>query len=147
MGMNVGSGRNRGVQGEINITPLIDVVLVLLIIFMVLIPSSLKQLTAAVPQKTEPTRQHDPEPSLVVAIAADGELALNGARVQAGNLAEKLRARLEGKREKVVFFEIDDAIHYGVAVRLMDLAAGAGAKALGVVTRDERALTLGAEKN
>jgi biopolymer transport protein TolR len=135
MGMNVGKGKKNGIQGEINITPLIDVVLVLLIIFMVLIPASLEQLTAAVPRKVESAAQPDSSPQLVLKIGAQGELALNDVPVAPGELEEKVRGRLLATSRKVVFFDVADGARYGSVVRVMDLVKGAGG-GLAIVTRD-----------
>ena len=138
MGMNLGAGSGRGgVQGDINITPLIDVVLVLLIIFMVLVPATVEQLTAVVPERLDsPERRPPVDPPLVLAVGAGGKLALNGAGIEPRDLPGAIRERLAHKRDKVVFFEVDDGARYGEAVRLMDLVTGAGATTLAIVTKE-----------
>jgi biopolymer transport protein ExbD len=137
MAFSVGSGGNRGPQGEINVTPLIDIVLVLLIIFMVMTPVMLKELVAKVPQKqTENVPQPPGESPIVVEIDAHDVLALNGEPLAPEALAEKVGERLRYDRQKVVFFKIDDEASYGRAVRVMDICKGAGAKTLGIVTKD-----------
>jgi biopolymer transport protein ExbD len=138
MAFSVGGGR-RGPQGEINVTPLIDIVLVLLIIFMVMTPVMLKELPAKVPQKQAETMPQPPgENPIVVEVDARDALLLNGEPVAPEALAAAVGERLRHDRQKVVFFRIDDEANYGRAVRIMDVCRGAGAKTLGIVTKDER---------
>ncbi len=129
-------GGEKGVKAAINVTPLVDVVLVLLIIFMVLTPSMLKHLPAAVPKKAEETTATVPDnSSIVVDYDANRKLTINGEPVQLDAFAHKLGQRLQARREKVVFFRAEDAAPYGDVVHLMDLARGAGADPLAIVTR------------
>ena len=138
MAFSVGGGR-RGAQAEINVTPLIDIVLVLLIIFMVMTPVMLKELPAKVPQKQAETMPQPPgENPIVVEVDARDGVVLNGEPVAPEGLAAAVGERLRHDRQKVVFFRIDDDANYGRAVRIMDLCRGAGAKTLGIVTKDER---------
>jgi biopolymer transport protein TolR len=134
---NGGGGRKGRPQAEINVTPLIDIVLVLLIIFMVLTPVMLKEIVAKVPQKqTENVPQPPGEAPTVVELDARDVLTLNGEVVAPEGLAEKVAARLAHDRQKVIFFKVDDDANYGRAVRMMDICKGAGAKTLGIVTKD-----------
>ena len=130
--------RKRTPYGEINVTPLIDIVLVLLIIFMVMTPIMLKELLAKVPQKqTENVPQPPGENPLVVELDAHDALTLNGEAVLPEALAARVAERLHHDRQKVVFFRIADDANYGRAVRIMDICKGAGAATLGIVTKDE----------
>jgi biopolymer transport protein TolR len=136
MAMDVGGGR-KGVRADINVTPLIDVVLVLLIIFMVLVPSMLKELTANIPRKDESNTPPDPSASpVVVEYTAKGELTLNGEPLAPEALADKVAEKIKYKSQKVVFFKIEDEAPYGDAIRFMDIVRGAGATTLGIVTKD-----------
>jgi biopolymer transport protein ExbD len=138
MAFSVGGGR-RGPQGEINVTPLIDIVLVLLIIFMVMTPVTLKELVAKIPQKqVENIPQPPGENPIVVELDAHDALSLNGQPVAAEALGSEVAERLLHDRQKVVFFKIDDEASYGRAVRVMDVCKGAGARTLGIVTKDAR---------
>ena len=138
MAFSVGNGK-RGPQAEINVTPLIDVVLVLLIIFMVMTPVMLKELVAKVPQKqTENVPLPPGESSIVVELDAHDQLSLNGEGVAPEALGSKVGDRLAHDRQKVVFFKISDDANYGRAVTIMDICKGAGAKTLGIVTKDDR---------
>src|SRR5687768_13458765 len=109
MGMSVGSGKG-GPQGEINVTPLIDIVLVLLIIFMVMTPIMLKELTANVPKKQDDNTPQDPNAiaPIVLKISKDHVLELGQDPVAPEALADKVAERLKTDRQKVVFFQIDD---------------------------------------
>jgi biopolymer transport protein ExbD len=135
MAMDVGS--SKGAKSDINVTPLIDVVLVLLIIFMVLLPSMLKEITANVPKKDESNTPPDPNAvPIVVEYTAKGELSLNTEAVSPEGLADKVSERLKFKSQKVVFFKIEDEAPYGEAIRFMDIVKGAGATTLGIVTKE-----------
>jgi biopolymer transport protein TolR len=135
MSMDVG-GSKKGAKGDINITPLIDVVLVLLIIFMVLTPSMLKELTANVPRKDESNNPPPPNPPMVLEISAKSEVALNTEPVAAEALADKVSERLKHDSQKVVFFKVDDDAPYGDVIKFMDIVKGAGAKTLAIITKD-----------
>ena len=137
MAFSVGGAR-KGPQGEINVTPLIDIVLVLLIIFMVMTPVMLKELPVKVPQKqVENIPQPPGENPIVVEMDAHDAVTLNGESVLPEALGSKVAERLQTDRQKVVFFRINDDANYGRVVRVMDLCKGAGAKTLGIVTKDE----------
>ena len=133
--MAMDTGNKKGPRGDINVTPLVDVVLVLLIIFMVLTPSTLKHLTATVPKKAEEETPQPPGETILVEYTAKRELSINGEPVAPEALAERLADRLRYDRQKVVFFRAEDEAPYGEVVRLMDLARGSGARTLAVVTK------------
>ena len=140
MGMAMGDGGGgRGgrfaARGEINVTPLIDIVLVLLIVFMVMTPVMLKQLLAKIPQEqTDNTPPPAGDNPIVVSLAADGTISLGSEPVALEMLAGAVADRIAHDRQKAVFFRIDDRARYGRAVKLMDLCKGAGASTLGIVT-------------
>jgi biopolymer transport protein TolR len=128
-------GKKGGTRNEINVTPLIDVVLVLLIIFMVLTPSMLKHLTAAVPKTEEDaTTPPSSELPIIVEYTAKRDLSINGEPVAIETLGNKLADRLHLDRRKAVFFKAEDEAPYGEVIRLMDVARGAGAQTLAIVT-------------
>jgi biopolymer transport protein ExbD/biopolymer transport protein TolR len=90
-----------------------------------------------VPQKqTENVPQPPGENPIVVELDKHDTLTLNGEPVPPETLAERVADRLQHDRQKVVFFKIDDDASYGRAVRVMDVCKGAGAKTLGIVTKD-----------
>ena len=130
-------GAKKGIRGEINVTPLIDVVLVLLIIiFMVLTPSMLKHLDPVIPKKADDNVLPSADTPIIVEYTAKRALTVNGEPVRPEQLADSLAGRLRLDRQKVVFFKADDDAPYGEVVRLMDVARGSGAKTLAVVTTD-----------
>ncbi len=133
MAMGLG-GLNRS-QSSINVTPLIDVLLVLLIIFMIVTPILTKGLQSAIPQKVDqPLPAEYTENQLVVHIGADGSLMLNRDQVAMGELALKLRdifSQRGGK--KVIFLDADNAVNYGIVIQVMDLCRDGGVETIGVV--------------
>ena len=134
MAMDVG-GKKGGPKSDINVTPLIDVVLVLLIIFMVLTPSMLKNIPTMVPEKAEDDQPAmPPDSAIMVEYTANRELTVNSEAVAVEGLATKLQERLKTRRQKVVFFKAEDKAPYGEVVRLLDIARGSGAETLAIVT-------------
>ena len=134
MAMDVG-GKKSGPKSDINVTPLIDIVLVLLIIFMVLTPSMLKNIPTMVPEKAEDDAPAmPPDSAIMVEYTANRELTVNSESVSVEGLAEKLSERLKARRQKVVFFKAEDKAPYGEVVRLLDIARGSGAETLAIVT-------------
>jgi biopolymer transport protein ExbD len=135
--MSFSAGDGKGPSSEINVTPLIDIVLVLLIIFMVLTPVMLKEIAAVVPRKATDAL---PVPAgggpIVVRLDADGQIFVGAEPVAAEALSTVVFDRLTHDRQKIVFFDFNDHANYGRAVRIMDLCKGAGAKTLGIVTQD-----------
>jgi biopolymer transport protein TolR len=137
MGMDVGGGNKKGQRADINVTPLIDIVLVLLIIFMVLTPSMLKHMMANVPKKNNDPTPPDPSMApIVLEYTKNREISVNTEAVAFEALANKVAERLKFDKQKVVFFKIEDDAMYGEVVKLMDTVRGAGAKTLGIVTKD-----------
>ena len=125
---------NGGVRSAINVTPLVDVVLVLLIIFMVLSPSILKETDVNLPEQADVEATAPPPPDqLVMTIDKDGRLRFADQPLAMSAVAATVGAALAARGDKVVFFEIDDAANYGHVLQVMDLCRGAGAKTLGVV--------------
>ena len=135
MGMAVG-GSKKGVRAEINVTPLVDVVLVLLIIFMVMTPLMLKELGVNVPKKENVEVQNVTQADQLVIEFRANTILLNKEPVSESQLADKIHTALAQRRDKVVFFNIDDEAPYGDAVHVMDIVRGAGAKTLGIMTRN-----------
>jgi len=130
-------GGGKGVKSGINITPLVDVVLVLLIIFMVMTPTLLKEVDVKVPDKAEVETNATPSSTeeLVVTVAANGRFQLNHEPIDDSRLGDRIREAMAVRTEKRVFFEIDDEAIYGDAMHAMDICRGAGAKTLGLMTK------------
>ena len=126
------------VNSEINVTPLVDVVLVLLIILMVVTPLLEKDIGVRVPQTEEVTEVVEvPPDQLVVRLNAAGELMINWDKIQASELVDKLKVVLEKRRkaeDKIVFVIAEDGANYGGVVSILDSAKQAGATVLGMMT-------------
>jgi biopolymer transport protein ExbD len=127
MGMSTGGNEKNGVHHEINVTPLIDVLLVLLIIFLVVMPIMMKMETLQVPRKLdEQNEMPDPNATmLVVKVKVDGQMVIddNGKEttVMPADLLRTIRPRIEGmKSEKVVFVDFEDAVPWGEVITTMD---------------------------
>ena len=132
MGAKVG-GSNKGANSDINVTPLIDVVLVLLIIFMVLTPRTIEEITANLPAKTETKKKKDDKnDQLLVAVYEDGTAALNLQVMEDREIWDQLRKRLRAKEKKVVFVDAHPNLDFGRVVMMMDLAKDAGADRVGL---------------
>jgi biopolymer transport protein ExbD len=131
MSMSVGGAGEY--KSEINITPLVDVVLVLLIIFMVITPLLQTGYDVKVPPKsTNPNPQIDPD-QLIVSLTGQGKLFLNKQELTAPQLATQLSSILKNRRDKTVFFSGDDQATYGDVARVMDLCRTSGATNIGIV--------------
>lgn len=132
MGMSAGGGG--GANSDINVTPLVDVCLVLLIIFMVMVPRNVPEISVRVPPESKaPPRKKPLQETLVVGLTKDGGVTLNRNPVDRKRLASEITKQLENREKKVVFFDFDDDSKYGDAVKVFDLAKGAGAEVLGIM--------------
>ena len=138
MAIEVGNGKARRVRPVMNVTPLVDVVLVLLIIFMVITPLLAKQFSTNVPIKDDPNQPPPPPnagaPPVVLAARSAGHLEINGERIAAESLAERIPRLLAAQPEPVLFFTADDDVPHGRAVEAMDQARAAGAKVIAIIT-------------
>jgi biopolymer transport protein ExbD len=124
-------------NSDINITPLVDVVLVLLIIFMVVTPLLEKDLEVRVPstEQVEVTAEVPPD-QLVVSVSPEGKLSLNSEELATAEYEARLARALAAKKpgERLVFFLADDKSQYGALVTALDGARRAGAETLGMMT-------------
>ncbi len=129
-------GSSGGVRSDINITPLVDVVLVLLIIFMVMTPSLLKEMDLTVPEKADvqmavPTTTDQ----IVVSVSREGKVAINREPILESALAARVHDLMAQRADKLIFFDIDDDANYGEVMHVMDVCRGAGTKVLGIMTK------------
>jgi biopolymer transport protein ExbD len=127
-----GLGRS---QSSINVTPLIDVLLVLLIIFMMVAPILTKAMWSDIPRKANQSLPAEyAEKQLVLRVCADGRLLLNREELDSPGLPGRLRevfARRSGRR--VIFLDADQDVLYGTVIAVMDLCRDAGAQTIGVI--------------
>lgn len=133
MGMDIG-GSKGGPKSEINVTPLVDVMLVLLIIFMILQPMLQMGYDVNVPPNTPSNvlPQANPE-QIIVSLTANNEIYLNKERVERSNLPIRLQEVLRNRGKKPVFFSCEDSVKYDDAMRLMDIVRNNGAENIGIV--------------
>lgn len=138
MGMSTADSGSlrKGATPQMNITPLVDVVLVLLIIFMVVTPLLAKNFALNLPKKEEnvPPPPADAEQNLVVTVRKDGSIFINQLKVEKGELSPKLNRLLAAKADKAIYFDAEDGTPYGQAVEAMDLSRGGGAKTVAILT-------------
>ena len=133
MSMGVGGGAGE-YKSDINITPLVDVVLVLLIIFMVITPLLQMGYDVKVPPKNPPNTDAPPPTDLIiVSLTPTNKYYLNKDEVNAQTLSLRLTEILKNRSNKTIFFSGDDAAAYGDVVRVMDICRNAGAKNMGIV--------------
>jgi biopolymer transport protein ExbD/biopolymer transport protein TolR len=135
MGMNVGSTakRNRATP-QMNVTPLVDVVLVLLIIFMVVTPLLSKQMWLQLPKQDAQVAPPSDDKSVVLTVSNDGAYAINGASLDKSELKEKVSRVMAARTDKVLYFEAADGAPYALTVEAMDIARQGGAKTLAILT-------------
>ena len=139
MAMNVGPASGKGPTPAMNVTPLVDVVLVLLIIFMVMTPLLSKKFWVHTPkQEKQEVEKHDlvtdPQPPLVLRMAADNAVSVNGVAVAAEELPGRLRRMFAAREDHILFFDAADEASYGVAVEVMDKAREGGAVTIAALT-------------
>lgn len=131
--MSMGGGNNDRLMSEINVTPLVDVMLVLLIIFMVTAPMMMQGVDVALPETTSEPLSADKE-HLIISIDPKGQIFINEFQVTLDVLSSKLAKILEGKPDKEAYLRADKNIPYGTVVRVMAEIKAAGIDKLGMVT-------------
>ena len=127
-------GAKGGVKADINVTPLVDVMLVLLIIMMIVAPLLQKGVDVRLPTAANTTDKPETQDQTVVAIAADKRLFLNAVQVREAELGQKVSQILEGKTEKIVLIKADTDAPYGAVMDVMDQIRQAGIEDMGLIT-------------
>lgn len=124
---------NDALMSEINVTPFVDVMLVLLIIFMVTAPMMVQGVDVELPTATAGPLPSD-EDHLMISVDKDRTVYLNNQEVSVAFLAEKLGAILENMDSDAVYLKADKQVPYGVVVHVMSQIKKAGVKSLGMIT-------------
>jgi len=136
MDLSKGTGKPGRASPQMNVTPLVDVVLVLLIIFMVITPLLAKQFWLHLPDKVdkqEPAQPKD-QVQIVVFVNARGEIEVNREVIAKEELANRLKRMLAGTGQRTIFFDAADDAEFARAAEVMDLARGGGAATIAVLT-------------
>jgi biopolymer transport protein TolR len=142
MGMAVG-GDEGGYVADINVTPMVDVMLVLLIIFMVIAPMLQTGVSVALPKSKYP----DPDPNIikdtsaVISIPNEGEIYIGRDKVAMADIPQRIRKMLEGKpaQDQVVYVKSGKLVKYGTVVGVIDTVREAGFDRIGLVSEKEKA--------
>jgi biopolymer transport protein TolR len=137
MAMNVGSGPG-GIKSDINVTPLVDVMLVLLIIMMIVAPLLNQGVPVKLPQATNTSEKPDTQDQTVLAIDASKRLFLNTVQVQKDDLRRRVEEVLENKKDKIVIIKADQDVEYSAVMDAMDQLRASGIEDMGLIT-DPRA--------
>jgi biopolymer transport protein TolR len=124
---------DRGTMSQINVTPLVDVMLVLLVIFMVTAPMMQQGVQVNLP-KAETKSLAPKEDTLVVSLEKSGKTYINTTEIQGDQIKDKLNSMLAGREKREVFLKADSSVPYGEVVRVMAQIKGAGVERLGMVT-------------
>ena len=128
-----GQNNNRAVMAEINVTPLVDVMLVLLVIFMVTAPMMQQGVQVNLP-KADTKAMTPAEESVVVSVDKSGKVFIDKEEIPAGDLRKRLSTLFATRAKKEVFLKADAGVPYGEVVRTMADIKGAGIERLGMVT-------------
>ncbi len=119
---------------DINVTPLVDVMLVLLSIFMVTAPMLHQGISVALPKTATTNLRSGLEDPIVLSISRDGLYYINETPVARGLLKDRLRAILRGRKEKAVLLKADRSLSYGTVIETLDLLNRMGIESLGMIT-------------
>ena len=118
-----------GLRSEINVTPLVDVVLVLLLVFMITAPMMSRGIDVTLPVADQP--QVEPEDRITVIVNAKRQIFVGDRAVNLLRLEDQLRGMLDGRASKVVYLRADEALRYGDVITVVDKIRAAGVEQIG----------------
>ena len=143
MSMQLGGGG--GVKSEINVTPLVDVMLVLLIIIMIVAPLLQQGVPVTLPTATNTAEKPETQDQTVLAIASDKRLYLNTVPVPPNDLRRRITELLETKKERIVIIKADVDVEYSAVMEAMDELRASGIEDMGLITDPKQGATPGGE--
>jgi biopolymer transport protein ExbD len=131
-------GGSGGVKSDINVTPLVDVMLVLLIIMMIVAPLLQQGVPVTLPKATNTTEKPETQEQTVLAIDAQKRLYVNAREVPANDLRRRIQEVLEEKKERIVIIKADVDVEYGAVMAAMDELRASGIEDMGLITDKEQ---------
>jgi biopolymer transport protein TolR len=137
MSMDIGSTKG-GVKSDINVTPLCDVMLVLLIIMMIVAPLLQQGVSVTLPKATNTVDKPETQGQTVIAIGPNKAVYLNARPVTEGELVTKVTELLENQKEKIILIKADEEVEYGAVMATMDQLRQAGIEDIGLVVDPKR---------
>ena len=135
--MSMAAGGSKGLENDINVTPMIDVLLVLLIIFMAALPSMRKAIDIQLPDpnpQSVPANQNSNQ--IVLEVLPGGVYSINTEKVDKTRLGPRLKEIYDPRPEKIIFVKGDPTVKYQDVIEAMDIARGSGVKVVGVPPKD-----------
>ena len=142
MSMSVG-GDQGGIKSDINVTPLVDVMLVLLIIMMIVAPMLQKGVNVRLPEAAYSSDKPETQDQTVLGIQADRSLYVNSTLVSMGDLRRKMEEALETKTQRIVFIKADIDAPYGTVMEAMDELRASGIEDMGLITENKKVAAAG----
>ena len=137
MSMDLG-GAKGGIKSDINVTPLVDVMLVLLIIMMLIAPMLQQGVSVKLPTASNTVDKPEVQGQTVVAIGRDKQFYLNAKAIREGDLATKVSELLENQKEKIVLIKADEEVEYSAVMTAMDRLRQAGIEDIGLITERKK---------
>jgi biopolymer transport protein ExbD len=121
-------------RADINVTPFIDILLVLLVIFMTISPTTSRGVKANIPQQPPPGPPQEPEKVIVLSMDRNGVIRINASEVEASHLIERLREIFKARSDRTIFVQADEELLFNDVAQLIDSAKGAGVEGVGLMT-------------